>query len=106
MQYTTWSLVIDSLLAESGEFRDVYVSFRGDPFAADEPIIVTSEDEWEAGDSDVPSVARGEGMTHCLDDAQIEDVVDNLLMRDSRASVPQIVEALRYFVKNDAFMEI
>ena len=28
MQYATWSLVIDSLLAESGEFRDVYVFFE------------------------------------------------------------------------------
>lgn len=106
MWRVTWNSVINSLLVDDGEFRDSYMSFQGGPFAVEEPVIVTSEDEWELGDSNVPSVARGEGMTECLDDSQINDVLVNLRLQKTNTSTSEILEAIRYFVANDAFIEI
>lgn len=106
MRRATWNTVINSLLIDDGDFRDSYVSFRGGPFAGEEPVIVTFEDEWELGDSKVPSVARTEGMTECLDDTQIEDVLVNLRLQKTNASTSEVLEAIRYFVDNDAFIEV
>ena len=106
MRRATWNTVINSLLINDGELRDSYVSFREGPFAGEEPVIVTSEDEWELGDSEVPSAARTEGMTECLDDSQIEDVLVNLRLQKTNASTYEVLEAIRYVVDNDAFIEV
>ncbi|MCR1786012.1 hypothetical protein KVF89_25990 [Nocardioides carbamazepini] len=103
MLESIWDDVI--LGAEELAF-DAYVCFASLPATGAEPVVITTEDDWEVDDDEVPTPASQVGMTACIVGSDLVQIVAN-----ARAQVPGVaVEALRrsvrYYYENDAFLSL
>ena len=103
MLESTWDAVISG--AEQLAV-DAYVCFADLPTSGAEPVAITTEDDWEDEDDEVPTPAAQAGMTHCIVGSDLVQIVGNAIAQDPTVAPELLRRAVRYYYENDAFVRL
>lgn len=100
--FRTVSSVLDSLSALQ---RADVVCFADVPLSPGDRCVVCDSRDMDE-DEDIPREATAEGLTICLTARQIKGVVDNLTQQVDQPNRDLVLEALSYYVENDAYLSV
>ncbi len=103
MLESTWDAVI---LGPEELAVDAYVCFADLPTSGAEPVVITTEDDWEDDDDEVPTPAAQAGMTDCIVGGDLVQIVANAIAQDPTVTPEVLRRAVRYYWDNDAFLNL
>lgn len=101
MYESTWEAVLsrpDSLAL------DAYVCFVRPPAKDSERVLIANEDDWQADDDQVPTVAAQSGMTDCMTRGDLEQIVANARAQEPAVAGDRLRRAVRFYFAHDAFI--
>lgn len=99
----TW----DSAIGKAAQLASgTYICFAQLPRTGGERVLFAQEDDWQVEDDAVPAPAAAEGMTECLTQGDLAQIVENVLEQDPKADPGLLREAVIYYWKNDAFLTV
>ena len=84
--------------------KSLYIPFKPD-WSVDMQIMILDQDDTEDIDLD-PKEAIENNLRYGLSISTVQDVVENALSQDPKASIETLIDALKYYFDNDAFIEL
>ena len=84
--------------------KSLYIPFKPD-WSVDMQIMILDQDDTEDIDLDQKEAIEN-NLRYGLSISTVQDVVENALSQDHKASMETLIDALKYYFDNDAFIEL
>lgn len=81
----------------------LYIPVSNSSWLANMPVMVLNPEETDNPDDD-PDEATINGFKYGLMISNVQDVVNNARAQDAHASLEVLIQALKYYYDNDAFL--
>ncbi len=91
-------LLINDFIAHLENFKDGALYSKSKKLNLSDNVLIAHEDRYlEAEEID--------GFSYMLELSQVEDVISNLTAQIHHPTLKNIIEALNYYIENDAFID-
>lgn len=91
-------ITINALFNQIKEIDEGFLYLKSNEISPNEEILIVYEDKYTIPDEDI------DGFKYQLGLDQVQDIIENLTMQIENPTLEDCIEAVNYYIKNDAFV--